>query len=77
MDKIISEKWSRNVGRRERQKMRPVPTAWNLRARGPFNRAAYTVGGTVLKYSTTERILGVHDSSDLKWNAHTDIARGN
>jgi len=46
------------------------------RARRPFNRAAYTVGGTVLEYSATERILGVHVSSDLRWNAHIDIARG-
>jgi hypothetical protein len=46
------------------------------RAVKPATRAVYTVGGTVLSYSTTERILGVHVSSDLKWNAHTDIARG-
>jgi hypothetical protein len=37
------------------------------RAQRFFNRAVYSVGGT-------ERILGVHDSGDLKWNAHTDIA---
>jgi hypothetical protein len=37
------------------------------RARRPFNRATYTVGGTVLEYSTTELILGVHVSSDLRW----------
>jgi hypothetical protein len=42
----------------------------------PATRAVYNVGGTVLLYSTTERILGVHVSSDLRWNAHTDIARG-
>jgi hypothetical protein len=46
------------------------------RARRPFNRAVYSVGGTVLSYSTTERILGVHVSSDLRWNAHTDNAHG-
>jgi hypothetical protein len=45
------------------------------RARTPLH-AAYAVGGAVLVYNTTERILGVHVSSDLKWNAHTDIARG-
>jgi len=45
------------------------------RAKTPL-RTAYTVGGTILEYSGTERILGVHVSSDLRWNAHTDIARG-
>jgi ribonucleases P/MRP protein subunit RPP40 len=44
------------------------------RARTPLH-AAYNVSGTVLVYNTTERILGVHVSSNLKWNAHTDIAR--
>jgi ribonucleases P/MRP protein subunit RPP40 len=39
-------------------------------------RALYTVGGAILEYSITERILGVHVSSDLRWNTHTDIARG-
>jgi hypothetical protein len=39
------------------------------RAQRPFNRAVYSVGGT-------ECILRrVYDSSDLKWNAHTDIAQ--
>ncbi|CAB3370560.1 Hypothetical predicted protein [Cloeon dipterum] len=36
----------------------------------------YTVGGAVLEYNDTERILGVHVSNDLRWNKHTDIARG-
>ncbi|CAB3374422.1 Hypothetical predicted protein [Cloeon dipterum] len=36
----------------------------------------YTVGGSVLEYNDTERILGVHVSNDLRWNKHTDIARG-
>jgi hypothetical protein len=45
------------------------------RARTPLH-ALYTVGGATLEYSTTERILGVHVSSDLRWNTHTDIARG-
>jgi len=39
------------------------------RAQRPFNRAVYSVGGT-------ERILGMHVSSDLNRNAHADIARG-
>ncbi|CAB3378975.1 Hypothetical predicted protein [Cloeon dipterum] len=36
----------------------------------------YIVGGAVLEYNDTERILGVHVSNDLRWNKHTDIARG-
>jgi hypothetical protein len=31
-----------------------------------ITHAAYTVGGTILSYSTTERILGVHVSSNLR-----------
>ncbi|XP_059489267.1 uncharacterized protein LOC132204659 [Neocloeon triangulifer] len=45
------------------------------RARTPL-RTAYTIGGAILEYSNIERILGVHVSSDLKWNRHTEIARG-
>jgi ribonucleases P/MRP protein subunit RPP40 len=35
----------------------------------------YTLGGVPLEYVDQHRLLGVHISSDLKFNAHTDIVR--
>jgi Reverse transcriptase (RNA-dependent DNA polymerase) len=37
--------------------------------------AEYFVSGAALSYKSTERILGVHVSSDLKWNENTERAR--
>jgi hypothetical protein len=55
--------------------MKDGRTSCKLRAREGPSTAPRTVSAA-LSNSTTERILGVHVCSDLKRNAHTDIACG-
>jgi hypothetical protein len=44
------------------------------RARTPLY-FEYTIGGTTLEYVDKQRLLGVHLSSDLRWDVHTDTVR--
>ncbi|CAB3387693.1 Hypothetical predicted protein [Cloeon dipterum] len=46
------------------------------RARQPCT-PHFTVGGAALEYVATQRLLGVHISSDLRWNHHVDVQRKN
>jgi Reverse transcriptase (RNA-dependent DNA polymerase) len=40
----------------------------------PANKL-YSIGGAYLEFVDKERLLGVHISSDLRWQVHTDIVR--
>jgi len=44
------------------------------RSQNPKNYV-YSIGGVELAYVYQQRLLGVHISSDLRWNVHTDIVR--
>jgi Reverse transcriptase (RNA-dependent DNA polymerase)/Endonuclease-reverse transcriptase len=44
------------------------------RARQPLY-FEYSVGGVTLQYVDRQRLLGVHLSSDLRWDVHTDTVR--
>ncbi|CAB3388739.1 Hypothetical predicted protein [Cloeon dipterum] len=44
------------------------------RARQPW-LPQYMIGGAVLKYVSTQRLLGVHIARDLRWNHHVDVQR--
>ncbi|CAB3386689.1 Hypothetical predicted protein [Cloeon dipterum] len=44
------------------------------RARQPW-LPQYMIGGAVLEYVRTQRLLGVHIARDLRWNHHVDVQR--
>ncbi|CAB3382996.1 Hypothetical predicted protein [Cloeon dipterum] len=44
------------------------------RARQPW-LPQYMIGGAVLEYVSTQRLLGVHIARDLRWNHHVDVQR--
>ncbi|CAB3388510.1 Hypothetical predicted protein [Cloeon dipterum] len=44
------------------------------RARQP-RLPQYMIGGAVLEYVSTQRLLGVHIARDLRWNHHVDVQR--